>query len=183
MMMPSKDKLNKRIMEYFTQGVNTDFTMINSIALAATHLIVICRKKLVPYVSNIKNETMGIGLGDMLSNKGSVCISFMLGKTRLLFINCHLEAYDGGLVRRNEQWLNINQEFVLKSDPNSMLCGLACGPKKSNKIAKIANSMDLEHFDSVIWLGDMNYRISSSQGKVVDMLMHNDMWEVMLSNC
>ena len=108
MLMPSKDKLNQRLMEYFNQGDSKDFTLINSIALAATHMVIICKKRLIPYISNIHNETLSIGMGDMLSNKGSVCISFMLGKLRLLFINCHLEAHDGGLVRRNEQWLNIN---------------------------------------------------------------------------
>ena len=75
--------------------------MINSIALAASHLIVICRKKLAPYLSEINNDTLAYGIGDMIANKGAVCISFKLGKIKMLFINCHLEAHDKNLMKRN----------------------------------------------------------------------------------
>lgn len=53
--------------------------MINSISLAASHMIVICRTKLAPYLSEISNDTLAMGVGDILSNKGSVCIGFKLG--------------------------------------------------------------------------------------------------------
>ena len=69
--------------------------LINSISLAATHLIVICRKYLAPFINDISNDELAIGMGDVLTNKGAVSISFKLGKLRLLFINCHLEASDG----------------------------------------------------------------------------------------
>ena len=79
-----------------------DFVMLNSISLASSHLVIVCRKYLAPYLSDIRNETLPIGLGNVLSNKGSVCISFKLGKTRIIVINCHLEAHDENLTKRNE---------------------------------------------------------------------------------
>jgi hypothetical protein len=107
MILPGKEKMNKIIMDYFNKGdsdSSNQFIMINSIALAASHMIVICRKKLAPYLSEIHNETLAIGVADFLSNKGSVCISFKLGNLRLLFVNCHLEAHEKNLTKRNEQW-------------------------------------------------------------------------------
>jgi hypothetical protein len=42
---------------------------------------------------------------------------------------------------------------------------------------------ELAHHDCVIWVGDMNYRVSSSDGGVADMLIKNDMYDELLQNC
>jgi hypothetical protein len=109
MFLPSKEKLNNLIMSYFnpSDAQTSEFMMVNSIALAATHLIVICRKKLAPYISEVRNDTLALGIGDMMTNKGAVNISFKLGDQRLLFINNHLEAHDENLLKRNDQWQEI----------------------------------------------------------------------------
>ena len=44
------------------------------------------------------------------------------------------------------------------------------------------DGMTLEHFDSVIWLGDMNYRVAATNSEVVNELIQNDMWEVLKAN-
>ena len=85
MMLPSKEKLNAQLMGYF----GDKFVMVNSISLAATHMIVIIKKELAPYLSQIENDELALGHGDVLANKGSVCVGFQLGKLRLLFINSH----------------------------------------------------------------------------------------------
>lgn len=63
---------------------------------------------------------------------------------------------------------------------------MPCLPKRtSGRIANMNSrpASELEHFDAVIWLGDFNYRISSSQGNVTDMLMKKEMWDTLQSNC
>jgi hypothetical protein len=85
-----------------TKHSSEEFIMVNSISLAAIHLIVIIRKRFAPYLSEIKNSELALGYKGMLANKGSICISFKLGKVRMIFINCHLEAHTGGLIKRNE---------------------------------------------------------------------------------
>jgi hypothetical protein len=134
MVVSNKDKTNSSFEEYFQ--VNQDlgeFVIINSIALAATHMIIVCKKKYTPYISDIKNESLAVGTGDMLSNKGAVSISFKLGKTRLLFINCHLQAFDGQLSKRNLQWLEINRKFVLREEDNTFSELLCCAPSVNEK--------------------------------------------------
>lgn len=80
MIFASKEKLNALIMDYFNpKDQEKNYVMINSISLAATHLTVIVRKTLAPYLSDISNDTLAIGFADTLTNKGSVCISFKLG--------------------------------------------------------------------------------------------------------
>jgi hypothetical protein len=61
MMLPSKAELNKLILDYFNSAENNkmpvseQWVMVNSISLAASHLIVIIRQRLAPYLSDIKN--------------------------------------------------------------------------------------------------------------------------------
>ena len=90
--------------------------MVNSISLAATHMIIIIRKELAPYLSNINNDELALGHGDVLANKGSVCVGLSLGRLRLLFINSHFEAheYSKHLDRRNDQFYQTNQKFVIQ---------------------------------------------------------------------
>jgi hypothetical protein len=76
--------------------------MVHSNTLAAIHIMIIVKKELVQYLSDIKSESMALGLGNVLTNKGAVMISFKLGTSKLLFINCHLEAHDEGLEKRND---------------------------------------------------------------------------------
>jgi hypothetical protein len=33
----------------------------------------------VPYISNIKNDDLACGIGNLISNKGAVSVSFKLG--------------------------------------------------------------------------------------------------------
>lgn len=106
MVMPSKEAFNAKIMDYFNTKANgvacDDFLMVNSISLAAIHMIVVIRKNLAPYLSNVRNDELPLGFKGMMPNKGSICVSFNLGKMRLMFINCHLEAHDEGLEGRNK---------------------------------------------------------------------------------
>jgi hypothetical protein len=114
-MLPSKEKLNQLILDYFNDNtpLSEQFVMVNSISLAASHLIVIVRQRLAPFLSDVNNKELALGFGNVVSNKGAVCISFKIGNTRFLAINCHLEAHNEGLERRNVQWNKINDRFVL----------------------------------------------------------------------
>mmetsp|Transcript_19071 Transcript_19071/g.29261 ORF Transcript_19071/g.29261 Transcript_19071/m.29261 type:complete len:100 (+) Transcript_19071:1431-1730(+) len=53
MLLPSKDKLDQLLLDYFNKDGSHDFVMINSIALAATHMCVLIRKQLAPFVNNV----------------------------------------------------------------------------------------------------------------------------------
>lgn len=188
MVMPSKEEFNQTIMEYFNSSAGRvdqeEYMLVNSISLAATHLIVVCKKSLASYLTDIENGERAIGVGAMLANKGAVSISFKLGATRLLFISCHLAPHDDSLVRRNEQWEELNQRFVHKAGEERLLRKVACFPKKSDLGSRSSNSgpSTLQHFDSVIWMGDFNYRISTTQGNVVNMMIENDLYDQMVAN-
>ena len=94
MVFPDKDKLNKLLQDYLgkptLQGsrnnsknkeLNHDdeeFVLINSVSLCAISLSIFIKKKHVSLLSEIKNDTIATGFGDVLANKGGVSISFKI---------------------------------------------------------------------------------------------------------
>ena len=86
------------VKQYLNDGANEtkfgeDWISVNSVSLAAISLIVLIKKKHVNLISNIKNDVISVGWGNTIANKGAVCISFVIGGKKVIFINCHLEAH------------------------------------------------------------------------------------------
>lgn len=84
--MPEQKKLAKVAQE-------DEMVIVNAVTLVALHLIVLIKRKYVPYISNVKADFLPLGLGKVLGNKGGISISMQLCGTRLLFVNSHLEAH------------------------------------------------------------------------------------------
>jgi hypothetical protein len=87
--------------------------MVSGIALGATHLAVFAHITLTPIISNVKSECIATGLSNVVGNKGGIGISFMLGKSNLLFISCHLAAGQEEVDRRNQDFNKIYRHLVL----------------------------------------------------------------------
>lgn len=71
------------------------FIIVEEVNLAATSLVIIVRKKLIPHISNIEIKKMPIGFFNKLANKGAISISMYIKGKRFLFLNCHLCAHEG----------------------------------------------------------------------------------------
>jgi hypothetical protein len=66
--------------------------MISGYSLGATHLAVFVHISLTPIISNVKSDCLATGIQNVVGIKGSICISFNLGKSSLAFVSCHLAA-------------------------------------------------------------------------------------------
>lgn len=66
-----------------------------------------------------------------------------------------------------------------------MLKSLVCCQGGSRVKIAAGGFSELEHFDAVIWMGDMNYRLTSikGQGEQVATLMNMEHWEVLQTMC
>ena len=117
-----------------------------------------------------------------MTNKSAECISFKLGDIRMLFINCHLEAHLPNLEKRNQQFESIHKKFVLKQteEEYESKSKIICMPAKK-KLRKVIQESrgNLENFDAVIWMGDMNYRVTASNFEVTHGLVKKDRYDVL----
>ena len=107
----------------------------------------------MPYIKNVEKASVITGFNGTIANKGCCAISFTLGATSFLFCSAHFDAHTHNLAARNECWRRIESE----------LC------KKLLKCREFpAATMVNECFDRVVFMGDLNYRVSEEYGVVCE---------------
>ena len=93
---------------------------ISSHSLMGTHLVVFASVRLIPIISNIQVHHVATGLMGSIGNKGGVGISFNIGQTSCLFINCHLASGEDDVcnARRTQDFLSIDKGLKLPAKFN-----------------------------------------------------------------
>uniref|UniRef100_A0ACD5TYJ9 Uncharacterized protein n=1 Tax=Avena sativa TaxID=4498 RepID=A0ACD5TYJ9_AVESA len=144
-------------------------------------LCVWVRADLVPCVTSLRVSCVGRGIMGYMGNKGSISISLTLqgsatassASTSLCFVCTHLASgeKDGDELRRNS---DVSEILKRTRFPRTHRFS---GPVPSPSPETI-----LEH-DKVIWLGDLNYRLTSSStgggGETRGLLERNE-WRALL---
>ncbi|XP_040378043.1 type IV inositol polyphosphate 5-phosphatase 7-like isoform X2 [Oryza brachyantha] len=148
------------------QPYTSRYCLVASKQMVGIFLTVWVRSELRNDVKNLKVSCVGRGLMGYLGNKGSISISMSLHHTTFCFICCHLTSgeKEGDELRRNSDVMEI-----LRKTRFPRVRG--AGDVKSPETI-------LEH-DRIIWLGDLNYRISLSYCSAKALVeMHN--WKQLL---
>ena len=91
------------------------------------------------------------GMSGMAGNKGAVAIRMDYATTRLCFVTAHLAAGFANYEERNRDYRTINH-------------GL-----------RFQRNRSIEDHDTIIWLGDFNYRIDLSDDKVRRLIHAGDL--------
>ncbi|URE15458.1 hypothetical protein MUK42_10841 [Musa troglodytarum] len=121
------------------------------------------RDDLSHYISYPSVSCIGCGIMGCLRNKGSVSLRFCLHETSFCFVCCHLASggKKGDEVHRNADFMDILSRTCFCSDSSVDL------PKKI-----------LDH-DRVVLFGDLNYRISMTDGKTRSLVEQKE-WSILL---
>ncbi|KAF6138131.1 hypothetical protein GIB67_033545 [Kingdonia uniflora] len=144
------------------------YCLVASKQMVGIFLTVWVRSELRDDVRNMKVSCVGRGLMGYLGNKGSISISMSLHQTSFCFVCSHLTSgqKEGDELRRNSDVMEILRKTRFPR---------VHGPGDENSPETI-----LDH-DRVIWLGDLNYRISLSYRMAKALVeMHN--WRALLEN-
>jgi hypothetical protein len=88
MFKPSK----QLIMDLCHEALGTEFFMVRSVSLQATHLVVYASVRIAHLIRDVKSKEVALGFKGKLGNKGGCSISFKVDKTHLCFISCHLHS-------------------------------------------------------------------------------------------
>ncbi|CAN6645717.1 polyphosphatidylinositol phosphatase Inp53p [Trichomonascus vanleenenianus] len=134
---PGKREMwEKRVLHCLNAQNKGQFVMLRSGQLVGTALLLFVRRDEVENVRDVEGATKKTGLGGMAGNKGGVAVSFRFCNTSFCFITAHLAAGQGAVEERHDDYKTISS-------------GL-----------RFSRGRRVKDHDSIIWLGDFNYRIN-----------------------
>ncbi|KAJ1281085.1 hypothetical protein BS78_04G281100 [Paspalum vaginatum] len=147
-------------------GGGVNYCLVARKQMVGIFLSVWVRRELVQYVGHLRVDCVGRGIMGRLGNKGCIAMSMTLHHTSICFVCCHLASgeKEGDEVRRNSDVAEI-----LKSAQFPRICKVP-GQRIPERI--------IDH-DRIIWLGDLNYRVSLSYEETKALLEEND-WDTLL---
>ncbi|KAJ4971525.1 hypothetical protein NE237_004624 [Protea cynaroides] len=127
------------------------------------------RADLNRHISNLKVSCVGRGIMGYLGNKGSISISMTLHQTTFCFVCTHLTSgeKEGDEVRRNSDVMEILKKTRFPHSHGVTGHGQVFSPDT------------IMAHDKIVWLGDLNYRLSSNVGDIYKLLERND-WQALL---
>ncbi|KAL2557776.1 DNAse I-like superfamily protein [Forsythia ovata] len=161
-----REALNKKELGMSTESSNQhEFRCIISKQMVGILISVWIRTELRSFLRNPSVSCVGCGIMGCLGNKGSVSVRFRLHETSFCFVCSHLAS--GGR-EGDERYRNSNATEILSrtSFPRGSSLDL---PQKI-----------LDH-DRVIFLGDLNYRISLPESET-RLLVSKGEWNALLEN-
>ncbi|XP_074292327.1 type IV inositol polyphosphate 5-phosphatase 7-like [Silene latifolia] len=131
----------------YRQPKQSRYCLIVSKQMVGIYLTVWVRKDLREHVRNVKVSCVGRGLMGYLGNKGSIAVSMLLHQTSFCFVCTHLTSgqKEGDELRRNADVMEILKKTRF--------------PRVSSTGEEKSPETIVEH-DRVIWLGDLNYRLT-----------------------
>ncbi|XAR73348.1 hypothetical protein NMG60_11007292 [Bertholletia excelsa] len=163
---PSTDELLSVAEMPYTSSSTMSYRLIASKQMVGIFLSIWAREELIPHIGHLRISHIGRGIMGRLGNKGCISVSFSLHQTSFCFVCSHLASgeKEGDELRRNADVAEI-----LKSTQFPKIC--------KNPRRKIPERI-IDH-DRIVWLGDLNYRISMSYEKTRLLLEDND-WDSLL---
>ncbi|MEW5306934.1 MAG: hypothetical protein WDW36_009363 [Sanguina aurantia] len=131
--------------------------------MVGTYISVWARKALLPHVKGVQVAYVATGFGGYLGNKGAVAVRLRVYDSPLCFVNCHLSSGDqeGDAAKRHADVAEILRRCAFSptvpeamSSVNTALISAALGPGHWGAARALLEQ------GSVIWVGDLNYRLS-----------------------
>ena len=124
------------------------YVLVKVVRLVGMMMLVYCKTELLEHISNVSVDMVGTGIMGKLGNKGGVGVSLRLHATELCFVNSHLAAHQEEYERRNQDYSDICSRMTFSQYERLSSDYPPLGYKR------------IKDFDTVFWMGDLNYRIN-----------------------
>ncbi|KAI2629839.1 SacI homology domain-containing protein [Hypoxylon sp. NC1633] len=142
-----KKTLNNRA----KQSGGEKYVLLRSGQLVGAALCIFVKASSLPKIKNVEGSVKKTGMSGIAGNKGAVAIRMEYANTQLCFVTAHLAAGFANYDERNKDYATIHH-------------GL-----------RFQRNRGIDDHDTVIWLGDFNYRIGLSHDRVMDLLQRKDL--------
>jgi endonuclease/exonuclease/phosphatase family metal-dependent hydrolase len=142
-----RDTLNKRAAMLGSE----DYVMLRGGQLVGASLSIFVRVSVLPYIKNVEGAVKKTGMSGMAGNKGAVAIRMDYADTSICLVTAHLAAGFANYEERNQDYRTIAS-------------GL-----------RFQRNRSIEDHKAVIWAGDFNYRIGTSNERARQLIDANDL--------
>lgn len=156
---PSKARWERAL----ARALDASHVLVASQTLMAIHIAVFVAAPLVRHVTDVVTHYVAVGIGQVIGNKGAVAVAFRLRGRSIACLCAHLAAHQNAVQTRNSNYHAICTRLAL------------LGPVAPDAATFVAS------FDWVVFLGDLNYRISGIRG-VVETLCERADWAALGAN-
>ena len=135
-----------------------EYVLLRGGQLVGASLSVFVKASVLPLVKNVEGSLKKTGMSGMAGNKGAVAIRMEIANTSLCLVTAHLAAGFANYEERNQDYRTISH-------------GL-----------RFQRNRSIEDHDTIVWLGDFNYRIGMNNDRCrqligagdLEMLYEND---------
>lgn len=141
----------KEVETTIKKNSNDSYVLLRSEFMSSILLLLFVKSEHVSKVTEVEGKSKKTGLGGMTANKGTVAIRLNFCSTSFCFVNSHLSS---GLQYTEER----NNDFI------SCWNGI-----------RFSRNRYIKHHDNIIWLGDLNYRITFPNDKVRSLIERHDL--------
>ncbi|KAF7729407.1 hypothetical protein EC973_004386 [Apophysomyces ossiformis] len=154
-----------------------DYYKIASKQLVTMLLIVIGKTCHKAHISEVSTCYAGVGLMNMMGNKGGIGARFRFRDSYLCFITSHLAAFQDKVEKRNQDFAEISKRLVFPHRVDSRLdyVNYSWNDGGDEGVSFLENNevirdwtreASIFHADHLVWLGDLNYRINLPEPEI-----------------
>ncbi|KAI9781967.1 MAG: inositol polyphosphate 5-phosphatase [Geoglossum umbratile] len=146
-----ENAVRKTLNENAVEAGSEEYVLLRSGQLVGAALAIFVRSSVLRDIKNVEGSVKKTGMSGMAGNKGAVAIRMDYASTQICFVTAHLAAGFSNYDERNRDYRTINH-------------GL-----------RFQRNRSIDDHDTVIWLGDFNYRIGLSDERVRRLIHMGDL--------
>lgn len=127
------------------------YVRLRSGQLVGAALCIYVKASVLHLIKHVEGATKKTGLSGMAGNKGAVAIRMQYANTHICFVTAHLAAGFANYDERNKDFHTIDHGV------------------------RFQRNRRIDNHDTIIWLGDFNYRIGMSNDRVRPLIKQGDL--------
>lgn len=154
-----------------------DYYRVDSKQLVTMLLIVIAKKSHRPFISEVTSTYQGVGLMNMLGNKGGITTRLRFHDSYLCFVTSHLAAFTEKTEKRNQDFAELSKRLIFphRPDPLTEYVRYSWNDGGDEGVSFVENfgmprdwntEASIFHNDFLIWCGDLNYRVNLNEAVI-----------------
>ena len=135
-----------QLFNVITSTLHPEYICLTKRSFGEMRLVLLVKQKIESWISNMMANTEATGIMHLMNNKGGIITTLNILGSPIAFVSSHLNAHQGNVTRRNEDF-----EAICTVD----------------KVAEAPFDL-CSAYHHIIWAGDLNYRIELTYDQVVE---------------